>query len=293
VKMPKLQSEYVSRHSVPTDSFANLQSNDFDVTRAIDFIITGEFAKAKAAERNSSSSKGVLNTIKHYTRSKSPLKARKSSPATASNDVIDLNNEYDDDSEELRLALEMSLQESDPIRGRTSNAPTGQVSAETSPHFGPARDVDYNDGEWGVVLAPKEGQESGLVDDKGKAWSTDGNYEMEENKLSPEERKRGEGQPAVLDTKRSKGAWVSDDESALVGLMTILHKVQRVREAFLLASPRDPGNEDGPQDGWWNGGQAVANHPVEDGMDVTGECVLRETARIMAFLDDTERAYGK
>jgi hypothetical protein len=262
------------------------------VTRAIEYILSGELDRDKAAERNSNSTKGVFNTIKHYTRSKSPLKARKSSPATTSNEVIDLN-EYEDDGEQLRRALEMSLQESEPIRGRTPNPPTGQVSPETSPYFGPARDVDYNDGNWGVVLAPKEGQESGLVDDTWKAWSTDGNYEAEENKVSPEARKRGEGQPAVLDTKKSKGAWVSDDESAVVGLLTILHKIQRVREAFLLASPRDPGNEDGPHEGWWNGGQPVANSPVEDGMDVTGESVLRETARIMAFLDDTERAFGK
>jgi len=63
---------------------------------------------------------------------------------------------------------------------------------------------------------------------------------------------------------------------------------------LLLAAPRDPGQDNEPGEKWWKGYQplSIPASPEED-VDVTGENILRESARIIAFLDDTERAYGR
>ena len=147
------------------------------------------------------------------------------------------------------------------------------------------------------VSAGGGGQETGTVDGNGggrERWNyTSGEYENVYRTVGPEDRRRQEGVPTVLDTRGSGGTWNTDSVSVFAGLMTILHKIPKAREAFLLACPRDPGSEDGPGENWWKGKQNGAMTEGIEGVDVTGEVILREAARVMAFLDDSDRAYGR
>jgi hypothetical protein len=271
---------------------------DFDVIRAIDYIITGQFESDKlnpqTSNTSSSLTKGMLNSVRQiYTRSKSPLKNRKSSPSSAPAEVINVSEDDLEDAD-LRLAVEMSLQDSGASSHSRNSAPPLPPNKphSNSPYFGPARASDYHEGSWGMVVSGSSGQETGIVDNQGNTWSTTTIYDLEN--VKPEERKREKGQPVILDTRGSSGAWTLDSVTALAGLMTILHNIPKVREALLLASPRDPGQEDEPGEKWWKGNQPLSNPTSsEEETDITGETVLRETARIMAFLDETERSYGR
>ena len=272
---------------------------DFDVTRAVDYIITGQFESDKLNPQSSSTSsslsaKGMLNSVRQiFPRSKSPLKNRKSSNSSAPTEVINVNEDDLEDAQ-LRLAVEMSLHDSGSSSRRQSPAPPlpPNKPGSNSPYFGPARASDYHEGSWGMVVSGSSGQETGIVDSQGNTWTTTTVYELDN--VEPVERKRVEGQPVVLDTRGTSGAWNLDAVTALAGLMTILHNIPKVREALLLASPRDPGQEDEPGEKWWKGNQPMFNPASsEEELDITGETVLRETARIIAFLDDTERSYGR
>ena len=273
------------------------QNMDYDLSRAVEYILNGEMATDKANQQSSNTSgkKGVLNTVKqYYTRSKSPLKGRKPSPAPP--EIINVSeDDYEDD--QMRLALQMSLQDSGvSTGGRSPNTSSSRpTSIDQNPNFGPAREVDYQESSWGMVVSSLSGQETGVVDNQGKSWPVHApSYEPEDLKVNPEERKRVEGQPVVLDTRSTSGAWGTDAFTMLAGLMTILHNIPKAREAFLLGAPRDPGSEDEPGDKWWRGSQPLSNLAGSDEeADVTGEKVLREAARIMSFLDDSERAYGR
>lgn len=279
------------------------QAMNEDVSRAVDYILTGGLAADKANQTATTTSfapKNMLNTVKQiYTRSKSPMKNRKSSPAAQVVNVSE--DDYED--EDMRLAMEMSLQDSgvSSSRGRSPNlAPSNggvPISVEESPYFGPAREIDYHESSWGMTVSGSSGQETGVIDNQGKSWvihTPNYNSEPDDLKLDPEERKRGGGQPAVLDTRGMSGGWITDSVTLLAGLMTILHNIPKAREMFLLAAPRDPGTEDEPGEKWWRGSQPLTNAAVSDEeVDITGEIVLREAARIMSFLDDTIRSYGR
>jgi hypothetical protein len=265
---------------------------DFDADRAIEFILSGEFEQEKANQQQSNTStlRKSLNSMKqYYTRSKSPHKNRKASPSNATAEVINVSDDDYEDAQ-LRLAVEMSLQESAASSPRRTPNHLESRPAGKSPYFGPARGTDYDEASWGMVLPSSSGQETGLVDSQGNSWLSRSS-EIED--VAAAEREKIESQPTVLDTRVTNPGWGIDAVSSTAGLMTILHKVPKAREAFLLASPRDPGTEDGPGEGWWKGSQSPANGAVGEDIDATGEAVLREAARIMAFLDDTERAYGR
>jgi hypothetical protein len=271
---------------------------DYDLSRAVEYILSGDMATDKANQQSSNTSsgkKGVLNTMKqYYTRSKSPLKGRKSSPAPP--EIVNVSeDDYED--EQMRLAVQMSLQDSAVSGGgRSPNTPSSRpVSVNQNPNFGPARDIDYQENSWGMVVSSLSGQETGVVDNQGKSWPLHTpSYEPEDLKVDPEERKRVEGQPVVLDTRSTSGSWGTDAFTMLAGLMTILHNIPKAREMFLLGAPRDPGSEEEPGDKWWRGSQPLSNPAGSDEeVDITGENVLREAARIMTFLDDSERAYGR
>ena len=264
---------------------------DFDVSRAIEYIMTGQLEAEKA--RNPGT-KGMLNSLKQITRSKSTLKQRKSSPVP---EVINVT-EYEDEDEQLRRALQMSIQENESSRGRSPVPGTDVESADRSPYFGPARASNYENGNWEMVKVDNSGgQESGVVGNDVTIWSTDGN-DGQDPQESPHERKRAENVPVVLDTRVAKGTWISEESfllSSLSGLMTILHKIPKAREALLLASPRASGDEVQPADGWWCGNQPPLPESTtnDDTTDTTGENLLREAARAMAFLDSSDRAYGQ
>jgi len=155
-----------------------------------------------------------------------------------------------------------------------------------------------------MVLSNDTAQETGVVGQNGgtsssttATWTLPAlNFEPDDLNCGASERKRVEGVPTVLDTRGGSGTWGMDAGSMLAGLMTILHQIPRARQAFLLASPREPVVRDQLQIGerWWKGGQinSIAPSSAGDG-DATGEGVLLETAKVMAFLDDTDRSYGR
>lgn len=266
-----------------------------DVSRAVEYILSGDMATEKANQQSSSTSfgpRGMLNSVKqYYTRSKSPSKNRKSSPAPA--EVIDVS-EGDSEDEDMRLAMQMSLQTSGMSSpGRPSS--TRPISIDQSSYFGPARQSDYHESSWGLVVSGASTQETGVIDNQGKSWPIHTpSYEPQDLNMDPAERKRVNGQPSVLDTRSTSGTWATNAVTTLAGLMTILHNIPKARETFLLAAPRDPGPDDEPGEKWWKGNQPMSNLTgADEEMDTTGENVLREAARIMSFLDDTERAYGR
>ena len=234
-----------------------------------------------------------MNTLKqHYTRSKSPAKQRKPSPSNTP-EIIDVS---DDEDKQMQLAMEMSLQQNVPSRGPSPNPTNSSVSisgGKTTPQFRPATGTDYHEGSWGVVLANQSQQEVGVVDETGGTW---GDITPNEPMIGEPamDRKRVEGQPVVLDPRSTSQTWGADHVAWLSALLTILHKIPRIREAFLLAAPRD-GIEEIPAETWWNGGGSPPSTPasIEEGVDSTGLAVLKEIAKIMAFLDDTDRAYGR
>lgn len=248
----------------------------------------------EADRARNSGAKGMLNSLKHIGRSKSPFSHRKSSPVP---EVINVS-EYEDDDEQLRRALAMSVQDSGGSRGRSPAPGNVSQSRERSPYFGPARASNYENGSWEMVKVENSGQETGVIENDTSMWSTAGTDGQQDPQAPPKERRRSEDIPVVLNTRVAKGTWISEESSlisSLSGLMTILHKIPKAREAILLASPRDPGNEIQPGDGWWYGNQPLQpeNTTNDDDTDPRGVSLLREASRAMAFLDGTERSYGQ
>src|SRR5947207_15746946 len=108
---------------------------DMDVSRAIEYILSDELEQSKQ-----NTSKWVLSSFKHFTRSKSQRKkgSERSPSPNSSTGAID-----DDEEEQLHLAVEMSLQpqSSDVIFPEDApKAPTASVSPPPrhSPHCGTA-----------------------------------------------------------------------------------------------------------------------------------------------------------
>jgi len=259
-----------------------------DVSRAIEYILSDELEQSKQ-----NTSKWVLSSFKHFTRSKSQRKkgSERSPSRNSSTGAID-----DDEEEQLRLAVEMSLQpqSSDVIFPEDApKAPPPSVSPprSNSPYFGPARATEYNESQWGMVLSDQsvQEQETGLVDAQGNTYSSTPRIEQEKVE-DPAQRIRREQLPTVLDPRRTTQTLGSDHISWLASLLTILHKIPKVREAFILGSPRE-GADQTPEDKWWNGARIMDSETDDE--DSTGLGILRETGRTMAFLDHTERAYGK
>lgn len=299
---PKMMQKWLSEYfPLLTEKFAliNLQNMDYDLSRAVEYILSGELEQDKAAQQHSGSTfgsaKGLTSTVKQYfTRSKGPPKNRNVSPSAQATETVNVGEE-DDEDEQLRLAMEMSLQESSSSsRVRTPNPPDYHATERSSvPYFGPARLADHQEASWGMVVSSASNQETGVVDNQGNQWSSNDNTSITVVDGPPEERKRVDGQPVVLDARGMVGIWSTDPSTSLAGLLTILHKIPKAREVFLLASPRELGFEDGPDDTWWKGNRPSPNSAGSEDVDLTGEAILRESARIMTFMDDTDRAYGR
>jgi Ubiquitin interaction motif len=257
----------------------------------VEYILSGEFERDKLNPAgNSSRARGLVQSVGQiFTRSKSPNKQRKPSPST---ETLDMMNVSDDEDTQLRLALEMSMQTHSSSRERSPQPPSMAPSDEKSPYFGPARRSDYHEPSWGMVLAGSSQQETGVVKDQTVLWSSSERARTDGTRVSPRDRKRAAGMSTVLEGC-STGGWVDVAYYTIAGLMTILHKIPKAREAFLLAVPKEPDSQDTPGDTWWLGSHPLTNPETSNEIDVTGEILLRECGRTMAFLDDSERAYGR
>lgn len=106
------------------------------------------------------------------------------------------------------------------------------------------------------------------------------------NHPPPEKRRRIEGQPAFLQG--------SKDTGYLASLLTIYHNIPLAREALLLPSMNVLAYGHDPS--WWSGtsDENIKSLSVEAEFDHDRAKVnlLAENQCLMAFLDDTQRAYG-
>lgn len=165
--------------------------------------------------------------------------------------------EQDDDN--LQKGIEMSL--SQTISGQEVG-----ITDATGTHFGPATEAYYDNDKWAMTASRSHAQEILQNPD-------------------PEYRKREPGSPAFIKPSLA-GNYIPP-------LITILHAVPIAREALLA---RDLLLEDyGYNSEWWDG-QPIDTPRVIDVDNPTEELiqaeVIPELQRHMAFLDQTERAYG-
>ena len=162
--------------------------------------------------------------------------------------------------QQLQRAKEISLGESQTLPGQE----TGVTYA--NPYFGPATQSQYDSEKWALTLPEAHTQEILLNPE-------------------PPDRVRQLGTPALLKP--------SSSNEYLAAYIKILHALPLAREALLNRDHLS--NEYGRDSEWWDGtpirGLRVVN--IDEG-DRNGQLddVISETQRLMAFLDDTERAYG-
>ena len=136
----------------------------------------------------------------------------------------------------------------------------------SNPNFGPATQAHYDSEKWAMTLPVAH---------------------TEEIILNPEplDRKRKPGTPAFF-RPTSSG-------HSLPAFIKILHAIPMAREALLN---RDHTLGDyGRDTDWWDGTPVKVLRVVnvdDDGQDAGLEDVMYETQRLLAFLEETERAYG-
>ncbi|KAL9101331.1 MAG: hypothetical protein Q9163_003399 [Psora crenata] len=162
--------------------------------------------------------------------------------------------------EQLQRAKEMSLTDSQTLPGQE----TGVTYA--NPYFGPANQAHYDSEKWAMTLPEAHTQD--IV-------------------LNPEplDRKRNRGTPAFFRP--------SSSGHGLPALIKILHEIPMAREALLNRTHTL--SDYGRENDWWDGTPVKVLRVVnvdQDGQDTGLDDVIYETQRLMAFLDETKRAYG-
>ena len=162
--------------------------------------------------------------------------------------------------EQIQRAKERSLTDS----GILQKQETG-VTYET-PYFGPATKKHYESEKWAMTIPEAHTQEILL------------------NPEAPD-RRRKPGTPAFLKP--------SSPSNCLPALIKILHVIPMAREALLNRSHTL--GDYGQENDWWDGTPIKKLRIVnvdESGLDVPLDDIIYESQRLMAFLDETERAYG-
>ena len=160
--------------------------------------------------------------------------------------------------EDINKAMAMSLN----LPGQETG-----VTDVSGQHFGPARQLHYDTSQWAMSLSGPRAQE--IL-----------------HNPAPELRKRELDQPAFL--KPALGKHV------LPPLLTILHAIPMAREAFLFRAHSIP--DYGQNSDWWDGVAIEIPKVLELDksyeQDPDWDEILVEAQRLMAFLDETDRAYG-
>lgn len=154
----------------------------------------------------------------------------------------------------------MSLTDSQTFPGQESGIAYGNQ------YFGPARNEHYDSSQWAMTIPEPHTQEILLSPD-------------------PPDRERMAGTPAFFKP--------SSTNPILPALVKILHEIPMAREAFLnrTCTLADYGRE--PD--WWDGTLIKALRVVnvdDDQQLAASDDIIYENQRLMAFLDDTDRAYG-
>ena len=163
------------------------------------------------------------------------------------------------DEDNLQKAIDMSM-------SQTLSGQEVGITDATGTRFGPATEAYYDNDKWAMTAARSHAQEILQNPD-------------------PEYRKREPGAPAFIKPSLA-GNYIPP-------LITILHAVPLAREALLA---RDHLIENyGYNNEWWDG-QAIETPRVIDVDNPTEEPIhaelIHELQRHIAFLDQTERAYG-
>lgn len=176
--------------------------------------------------------------------------------ATDSNRQLTATEREDQD---LEHALALSMSHALP------HQETGVTDA-TYPYFGPANREHYDTKNWTMTLSGSHAREILLNPD-------------------PIDRKRERNAPAFV--KPSPGT------DYLPALITILHAIPAAREALLMRKYTEL--DYGHDKEWWDGAIIKAPKVVDvtdSSVDTDWDAILFEPQRLMAFLDQTERAYG-
>ncbi|KAL8826488.1 MAG: hypothetical protein Q9170_007380, partial [Blastenia crenularia] len=158
--------------------------------------------------------------------------------------------------DEIQRAMELSRSQ---ILQKTGTTPVDR------PYFGPVRH-EYHDTKNWVMTTSKSTAKEILLNPE------------------PKDRKRQRNTPAFLRP--------SPAGHRLPGVVKILHAIPAAREALLGRGCVR--NDYGHQDEWWDGVAIESPRIVQGEIDhgASSPEVIYEGQRLMAFLDDTERAYG-
>lgn len=157
---------------------------------------------------------------------------------------------------------------------QSMNSTRGPASQETGvidgldPHFGPATRDHYDSKDWTVTFPGTSVQE--IVQNPDAV-----------------NRKRAHNAPAFLRPSLA--------ENRLPALITILHAIPMAREALLNKTHLLP--DYGLDAEWWDGvpasmGMLAVLQPTQEYRYPRMDELIYEFQRLMAFLDETERAYG-
>lgn len=156
-----------------------------------------------------------------------------------------------------------------PVSGRTSRMDLDRSGQETGvlgnsgAYFGPATKSHYDASQWAMTLSGPRVAES--IPD-----------------VEPQQRRRGNGEPAFLKPLPSK--------DFLPNLITILSHIPLARNALLFGSHLL--TDYGYDPNWWTGAPTQARGAVEITSESMELGVIRESQRLMAFLDASDRSYG-
>lgn len=166
-------------------------------------------------------------------------------------------HEQDEDAD-MQRAINASLGQEMPDQ---ENGVTG-----TGQQFGPATQPYYEPSKWSIMPVATSRE---LI-----------------NHPPPSKRRRIDGEPAFLRGSRETGY--------LAALLTIYHSIPLAKEALLL--PSLPILAYGYDQNWWNGSSDENRRSLTVTADANSDKnrlnLLAEVQCLMAFLDDTKRAYG-
>ena len=161
----------------------------------------------------------------------------------------------------MNRAMAMSMSESQTLPGQETG-----VTAPSTGTFGPAQREYYDTAKWSMTL-PKSFAREILPN------------------AEPIDRQRRPGTPAFLKP--------TSDALQLASFVKILHEIPMARDALLNIELLCP--DYGYDTQWWDG-EAIKQLRVvnvdEGYRNAQGQDFIYEMQRLMAFLDDTERAYG-
>ncbi|KAF3930108.1 hypothetical protein ABW19_dt0206590 [Dactylella cylindrospora] len=272
----------------PEDAEESLRKNNYNVERAANYYYNGDLERDRSANKwdETAFSQGRYGesmdvpAIHHPQPSKLNSLAQaadmvlrdppgaKSRPPSRSFQITPHDGDALDP--DIQQAIKASMEDSQQSQPYTGPQVTGTVGYTGTSNFRPADNNTYHDpNSWAVTVSgPSESAVEIFLDP------------------APIERKRLPGQPAFLRPSTGSGS--------LGPLFTILYNIPLARETILQ---REHILEDyGHNEQWWAG--HVIQLPrvvVEDesnGVPTEEIEIIRESQRLMAFLEGTDRAYG-